>query len=231
MTEITALVTGALRAAFPEIVASFERASGHTVTTTFAGSVGDAPANIPGRLRAGEPYDLVIANAETVDMLIDEGHVRPGSRVDVVHSFVGVVVRAGEPVPDLGSAEAFRRAVEAAPSIALSNAASGQYLLALFDRWGIGEAVRAKRVQGAASPAASVAAGEAALAFGPVSEIRDVEGVTYAGRLPAEVEHVTVVSAGTPTLATNLDAAQALLAYLRSEDSAGPVQASGMEMA
>lgn len=231
MTEIIALVSGAFRAAYPAIVEGFERASGHTVATTFGGSVGDAPTSIPSRLRAGEPFDLVIVNAETLDTLIEEGHVRAGSRVDVARSFVGVVARAGAATPDLGSAASFRRAVEDAPSIALSNSATGQYLLGLFDGWGIGDAMRAKRVQGEASPVASVAAGDAALAFGPVSELITQPGVTYAGRLPTEIEHVTIFSGGTPTLATNLDAASALLTYLTSEDAAGPIEASGMARA
>lgn len=231
MSDLTVLASGAFRAAYPALIEGFERASGHAVTTTFGGSVGDAPTSIPSRLRAGEAFDLVIVNAETLDELTTEGHVRAGSRVDVARSFVGVVVRAGASKPDLGSADAFRRAMVQAPSLALSNSASGLYLLGLFDRWGIGEAMRAKRVQGEGSAVASVASGDAAIAFGPVSELITVSGVDYAGRLPTEIEHVTIFSAGTPTLTANLDAAHALLAYLTSEDAAGAIRANGMETA
>ena len=94
---------------------------------------------------------------------------------------------------------------------------------------GMGEAVRAKRVQGEASPVASVAAGDADVAFGPVSELLTAPGVDYAGRLPDDVQQVTVFAAAIPATARDLAAARSLIAFLASPEAAPAIEASGME--
>jgi molybdate transport system substrate-binding protein len=74
---------------------------------------------------------------------------RPGSRrgrpTDVARIGLGVAVRAGAPRPDIGTSDALKAALLKAHSIAAipASAASAE-LLRVFDRLGIGEAMKAK---------------------------------------------------------------------------------------
>jgi molybdate transport system substrate-binding protein len=90
--------------------------------------MGNAPEAIPNRLARKEPADVVIMVAYALDKLIAEGKVMPGSRVELADSRIGMVVRAGELKPDIGSVEAFKKTLLDAKSVAYSDSASGVYI-------------------------------------------------------------------------------------------------------
>jgi hypothetical protein len=102
--EIRVLSTQATEQAYRELVAQFEKASGHKVTTVFTGTL-DANK----RLAAGETYDLLIMSAPSIEEHIKAGKVVAGSRVDLAKSGVGVGVKAGAPKPDISTTEALKR--------------------------------------------------------------------------------------------------------------------------
>src|SRR5476651_2202898 len=56
--EIKVISTQATEQAYGELVAQFEKTSGHKVTTIFTGTL-----NVQKRLADGEPYDLIIMAA------------------------------------------------------------------------------------------------------------------------------------------------------------------------
>ncbi len=122
----------AFKAAYVELVPQFERESGIEVVSRFVGGV-----DIRKRLREGDDADLVIMAGAGIDELIGEGLIVTGSRVDLVRSKIGVAVKAGAPRPDISSAEALKRALLAANSIAYSSGPSGVYLVKVFERWQI----------------------------------------------------------------------------------------------
>ena len=64
---------------------------------------------------AGEPFDLLITGSTAVDEWVRDGRVAAASRTDLARSGIGVAVRAGAPKSDVGSVDAFRRAVLNAP--------------------------------------------------------------------------------------------------------------------
>src|SRR5438128_1595472 len=115
MTTINVLSSNAIKAAYTEIVPQFERASGHKVMTTWAGT-----NDILKRMQANEIYDLMIMGRPTLNDLIKAGKVVAGSQGDLVTSGIGVAVRAGAPTPDISSGEAVKRAVLAAKSVGYS---------------------------------------------------------------------------------------------------------------
>jgi molybdate transport system substrate-binding protein len=91
-----------------------------------------------------------------VDLLDQRGMTRPGSRMPLAESFIGMVVRAGQPKPDISTIEAMRKTLLAAKSIAYSDSSSGTYL---SDRR-VQEARRRRRdrrqdAQGAGPPSGS----------------------------------------------------------------------------
>ena len=53
------------------------------------------------RAKAGESADLFILATGSVDELIKDGKVVPGSRVDLAKSGMGIAVRAGAPKADI----------------------------------------------------------------------------------------------------------------------------------
>lgn len=135
--EISVLVSAAFTEAYLELVPQFERATRNKLVTANGASMGDAPDSIPSRLQRCERVDVVILAAGALDELIKKGQVLPDSRVDLVRSSIGVVVRAGAPQPDISSVDGLKRTLLQAKSIAHSASASGVYLSTeLFPRLG-----------------------------------------------------------------------------------------------
>lgn len=185
------------------------------------------------RVRAGEPFDLVVLAANAIDQLIDDGHLRAGSRVDLVHSGVAVAVRKGAPHPDIGSADALRSAILCAASIGYSTGPSGVQLGKLFERWGITGQIASRIVQAPPGvPVGSlVAEGEIELGFQQLSELMGLPGVDVIGPLPDEIQIVTTFSAGIPNATRDGDAARALLDFLSSPDNNQIKRDNGMQPA
>jgi|SRR5581483_1639277 len=232
MPEIKVLCSGAFRPAYLELVPSFERSTGHKVVTAWGSSVAGAPTSIPNRLERGEPVDLVIMAGSGLDKLIAAGLIAAGSRVDLAGSGVGVAVRAGAPRPDLTSAETLRRALLSARSVAHSSSASGVYIKGLLERLGVTAALgnRIRQVEG--EPVGRVVArGEAEIGFQQVSELLPVAGIDYVGPLPAEIQEITMFSAGLAAAAKEPDGAKALVGWLTAPAAAPIIRRSGMEPA
>lgn len=222
----------ATRQVLAELAAGFEQQGGCPVTIESVGGVDAAK-----RVQAGEAFDLVILGSDAIDKLIAAGHLQPGSRVDLVRSGVAVAVRAGEPLPDIGSKDAVKQAVLAARSVSFSTGPSGVALAALFERWGIADEIKPRLVQ--APPGVPVgtlvARGEVALGFQQLSELLHVPGITIAGPLPPEIQITTTFSAGLPVGlvpgSAQAQQVQALLAYMTSPQAAEAKRRQGMEPA
>jgi len=104
--EIKVIAAGALRVAMGQLLPEFQKSSGHTVTISY----GPAGA-VMGRVEKGEPADVVITGRAQLATLETQGTVTPGSRVNVAGVGMGVAVRKGAPKPDIGSLDAFKRAL------------------------------------------------------------------------------------------------------------------------
>src|SRR5262245_32632363 len=140
--EIKVLSTQATEEAYKELVAQFEKASGHKVTTTFTGTL-----DVQKRLAAGETYDLVIMAGHDLDGQIKLGKVAPGSRVDLAKSGVGAGVKAGARKPDISTVDTLKQTLLAAKSIGYSTGPSGVYLITMFDKLGVTTEVKPKLKQ------------------------------------------------------------------------------------
>src|SRR5437016_4140300 len=71
--------------------------------------------------------------------------------------------------------------------------------------------------------------GEADLGFQQVSELMHVKGIEYLGPLPAEIQHVTVFSAGLHASAKEPEAAKALVKFFTTPEAAAVIRKTGME--
>src|ERR1700749_1605086 len=161
--EVHVMISGGLSAAYNALVPEFERATGNKVITAYGPSMGTTQNAIPMRLERGEPADVLILVGYALGDLIKKGKVIADSRVDLVNSKIGVAVKAGAPKPDISSADAIKRALLAAKTIAYSDSASGIYVSTeMFDKLGIKDAMKGKARQIPATPVGEIVAkGEA----------------------------------------------------------------------
>lgn len=229
--EIHVMNSGGFTAAYRALTAEFERSTGHTLVTAYGASMGNAPDAIPQRLARGEPADVLIMAAESLDGLVAGGRVAPGSRTDLAESRIGAAVRAGAPRPDISTVDALRRTLLAANSVAYSASASGTYLSGeLFARLGIEDRMRvtARRIM-SERVGTVVARGDAELGFQQISELLPIAGLDLLGPIPAEVQRVTTFSAGLTTAAREPEAARALLRFLASPAAEAAIRASGLD--
>jgi len=227
--EIKVLTAGAMRAVVSAVVADFEKQTGHKVT------IDNAPAGaLSRRIDGGEAVDVAIITVAVVDDLITKGRILPGSRVNLAKVGMGVAVKEGAAVPDIGSVDAFKRALRAAKAVAYSDpkagASSGIYFDRLLDRLGIAEQVRPKaKLKAGGYVAELVASGEAEIAVHQISEIMPVKGVTLIGPLPAEIQNTTIYAGRVGTAARDGAAAKALVDFLAGPAVDPILKSKGMQ--
>ena len=229
--EVRVMISGGLTAAYKALVPEFEHQTGHKVLTAFGPSMGTTVNAIPVRLERGEPADVLIMVGYALGDLVKKGKVIAGTEVDLTRSPIGISVKAGAPKPDISSADAVKRALLAAKSIAYSDSASGVYVSTeMFQKLGIAAEMKDKARQIPAEPVAGVVArGDAEIGFQQISEMLPVPGVDIVGPLPPELQQITVFSAGIATVSKEPEAGKALISFLASPAARDAIIKSGME--
>ena len=223
--EINVISTQATQEAYLELVAQFEKASGHRLKIEY-GSTGPLKAQI----EKGQPFDVAIVGVETIDELLKSGKLASGSRVDIARSGMGIAIRKGAPKPELGTTQAFKQALLKAQTIAYSEGGlTGIYIKGLVERLGIAEELKSKIRSGRG--AEMVGEGKAEIGLTQVSEILPVAGAELAGPLPPEVQQYTVFPAALSAAVIQAEAGQALLKFLKSPGAAKVLKAKGLEPA
>ena len=210
-----------------EIGPEFERATGHKLDLSV-----DLPAPFLKRIRAGEPFDVLISTAGPIDELIAEGKLLKETRAPFARSGIGVEVRKGARKPDISSVEAFKRAVLDAKSVAYLRIGSGAYLHGVFERMGIAESIAAKATRPEGDTVSEmVAAGKVELGMVVSTQILTTPGVEFVGPLPAEIQHYVVFMSAISSSSRAPDAARELLTFLASPRALAVIEAQGMEPA
>lgn len=229
-TRVTlkAISSMATRKVLADLAAACARETAATVTVESVGGVDAAR-----RVLAGEPFDAVFLAADAIDRLVAGGAVVAGSRVDLVRSPMAVAVRAGTPRPDIGSEEALRAAVAAAPRIGYSSGPSGTHLVQLFERWGLAEAIAGRLVQAPPGvPVASlVAGGDVAIGFQQLPELMHFAGIDVVGTLPPGAAFITTFSGAVCAASTQGAAVRAMLASMAAPATAPIKRRHGLEPA
>jgi len=229
--EVRVMISGGLSAAYNALAPEFERQTGNKVLTTYGPSMGTTVNAIPVRLERGEPADVLILVGYALGDLIKQGKVVADSRVDLVKSPIGIAVKSGAPKPDISSADSLKRALLAAKSVAYSDSASGVYVSTeLFQKLGIADQMKDKARKIPATPVAEIVArGDAEIGFQQISEMLPVPGVDIVGPLPADLQKITVFSAGIASVSKEPDAGKALIKFLASPAASAALIKSGLE--
>jgi molybdate transport system substrate-binding protein len=229
--EVRVMISGGLTAAYKALIPEFERTTGNKVITAYGPSMGTTVNAIPVRLARGEPADVLIMVGYALGDLVKQGKVVAGSNVDLVTSAIGIAVKSGAPKPDISSADAVKRALLAAKSVAYSDSASGVYVSTeMFAKLGIADAMKDKARMIPATPVGEIVAkGEADIGLQQIAELRPVAGIDIVGPLPDGLQKITVFSAGIATVSKEPDAGKALIKFLASPAARDAIVQSGME--
>jgi molybdate transport system substrate-binding protein len=224
------LTTGAFKPAAQDIIAAFERQSGHKVTI-----VNDTAGALRQRVMAGEKFDVLVLTQEGLDALVGTKKIDDASITPLAKVGIGVAVALSAPQPNISSVEGFRRTLLAARAVAYmdpgAGASSGIYLARLFQTMGIASEIAKKAVlvRGGLS-AERVTRGEADIALQQASELKLVPTVRFAGYLPDQIQNYTTYSGALSANTAALQAATELLAAF-SDPSADPIlKRRGLEM-
>jgi molybdate transport system substrate-binding protein len=229
--EIKAFISTAIKAATDELLPPFERAAGHTIRASYAPS----GALIP-RFDRGEPVDVFLTDSTAIDELIKRGKV-VADRTDLARTGIEIAVRKGAPKPDVSSAEALKRALLAAKSVGHAAPSGGSitaaHIQGVFRRLGIAAEMAPKVKLAAGGPngrvSVLVSSGEAEIGLQQVSELLSNPEVEVIGMLPAELQQVTIYSAGVTTSAREAEAAKALIKALTAPSAALIYKAKGLD--
>jgi molybdate transport system substrate-binding protein len=226
--EITLIAPGGIRAAVSQMIPDFERKTGNTVKATF-GSGGGTKAQVV----KGDPFDVPVVQVPYEDV-IKSGHVVVASETPLANVSVGLAVRTGAPKPDISTADAVKKLLLGAKSIAYPNAATGAAAGVSFNetlkKLGIADEMKSKITiaQGGAGAMALLAKGEVEYGLTFVSEIITEPGVEAVGPLPRDISTPTFLSAFLSADTKNAEAAKALIAFLSSPEAAAVYKARGM---
>jgi molybdate transport system substrate-binding protein len=229
--EIRVMTSGAFTAAYLELIPRLEALTKKKVVTA-ATSIGTGETSIPNRLRRGEAVDIVIVADPVLLGFIKDGLIKADSHTPVARSAIGMAVRAGAAKPDLSTVDALKRTLLEAKSIAYSASVSGEYLTKeLYQHLGIAEQVmnKSRLIGGGERVGAVIARGEAEVGFQQISELLPVPGIAHITPLPAEVQKVSVFSAGVSQTTSDADLARAVIQFLVSSDAAATISKSGLE--
>jgi molybdate transport system substrate-binding protein len=231
--EINAFISTAIKAATDELLPPFERANGHTIRASYAPS----GALIP-RFDGGEPVDIFLTDSAAIDELIKQGKIVAG-RTDLARTGIGIAVRKGAPKPDVSSPETLRRTLLAAKTVGHAAPAGGSitaaHIQGVFQRLGIAAEVTPKVKLATGGPngrvSVLVSSGEAEIGLQQVSELMSNPEVEVIGMLPAELQQITIYSAGVTANAKEAEAAKALIKALTAPSAAPIYKAKGLDPA
>jgi molybdate transport system substrate-binding protein len=215
MAKLKVLCARSMNVAVDALATRFARESGHATDIMF-GTVGALAA----KLAAGEPADVLILGAPAIAKMADDGGLIAGSDRPVAQTSIGMCIRDGAAAPDISTPDAFRRTLEDARVIALSDPAvggsAGTYLVGLWERMGLTDAIDRKATlqKSGAEVARRVAEGSADLGLTLIGEIVTVPGAQVVGKLPPPLGLDTVYAAGVPAASSEPAAAKAFIAAL-----------------
>ena len=215
-----------MRHVLAELAAAYEKQSGTTIAITAMGGVDAAR-----RVEAADPFDFVVLATDAIERLARSGCVDAASRTDLARSGVALAIPAGAVQPDISNESAVRDAVMRARRVGYSTGPSGQYLLRLFERWGIADAIASRIVQAAPGVAVGtlLARGEIDVGFQQLSELVHVPGIDVVGPLPPEIQLMTTFSGAVCVVSKQHAATVTFLSFLASPTADPAKRREGME--
>ena len=228
--DIRVLGADTAQNAVRSLAADFAKETGDHVILTVG-----APAVVAQKIKDGEAFDAVIVAEPVMDALDQDGTVNPESRVRLANAGIAVAVRAGAPVPDLSTPEAFKQALLAAKSVVYGDPMppnrSGEMAEKVLAEAGILDALKPK-LRIVADPAAGqelIAKGEVEMGLYNAGEIAGRKGLTLAGPVPPALQVSTTYEGALMSEGAVPEAARAFIRFLASPDARAKWLAARLE--
>jgi len=227
--EIKVLSANVFTGVLDGVFSDFERSSGHKVVFEYV-----TAGKVRERVQAD---DVAIATRAILEDLEKRHKIAGGTTLNLARSAVAFVVRKGADKPDVGSVDAFRRALLAVNSISYPDPARGGATGILFTtivkNLDLVEEMKAKAKFPPPGHFAVelVANGEADAAIAQPMEALLQPGVEIAGLLPGELQSPAnfTFAAGVMTRTSEPDAARSLIGYLTGPSVQSVLKSKGME--
>jgi molybdate transport system substrate-binding protein len=228
--EVKVMSTVALTPAFGELTQKYQ-SGGNQLNVVF-GTI----ASLKKRIDAGETADVLILSRPVLDDLQSQSKVVQGSIANIGKSYVAVGIRAGAPVPDIGTVEKLKAVLLATKSVSYADpakgGASGVYFVKVLDRLGIADQMKSKAVLVPGAEAGEmVAKGEAEMGVAQASELAAVPGIKVVGPLPGDLNSEIVFAAGIGSTSADPAAAKSLIELLTGPVGAAILKSRGMDPA
>jgi molybdate transport system substrate-binding protein len=223
--ELKVLAGGSLSGPLNELGPQFERASGHKLVIHF-----DSTPNLV-KLATSAPFDLGVVPVDVFKNAEAKARFAPGPTTDIARVGYGIAVRAGAPKPDVSTPDALKKTLLDVQSVAyLPASAAGAYVSSVFERLGIGEAMKAKTKPQTATGdiAKAVAKGDAELGVFLINVLMAPD-VEIAGPFPAELQNDLVFTSALAADTKEAEAAKAFITYLKTPAAVAVMKAKGME--
>ncbi len=231
MARLKVMCARSMHLAVGALGRDFAQATGHELEFDF-GTVGA----LQTKLDAGETADVLVLSQAMIGKLEAAGRLAAGSRADVARTFIAVCIRQGAPMPEIATPEAFKRTLEAARTVAMSDPAVGGsaavYVPTVFERLGIAETMAPKSLlqQNGVEVARRVVEGNADLGLTLSGEVASVEGAAIAGPIPPPYGQDTTYTAGVSAGSAAQDAGRAFVAALTARAARETWRKSGFEV-
>jgi len=227
--ELKILSAGAVKPGLTKVIDAFQRDSGNRVQVSFA----TAPA-IVKQIGESAKVDVLIAPPGVLEQLVKSGKYAARKAVTLGRIGIGVLVRNGQPLPQIATTKDFKESLLSAQSVIYNQASTGTYLEMLFESLGISTAIREKstRYPDFAAVLDHVSKNEGrAVGLGATTVIIENEnrGVRFAGPLPAEIQNYTTYVAALIAESEAKEVAQQFMRYLASPTAKVLLTAAGIQ--
>lgn len=230
--EIRVLTPGGAAPGVKPLAEEFSSQNGTAVVVTSG-----PPSAVRERILAGEQFDVLVQAVPAMAETAQSGALAAGSRLALARGGIGVVVRAGAPVPDVSTVEGFKRALLAAPRVVYGDPAqanaSGELIVRILAAAGILNAVAPKVVRFTEIVPGNemVARGEADIGLFNMTAIPYSVGVQLAGPVPGPLQLYTSYEGAVLAGAAAPESALALLKFMASDGARKTWTMAGFETA
>jgi molybdate transport system substrate-binding protein len=229
-TEVSLLAPNPFRRTLAKVTGGFEPRTGYKLNVTLGRGMGTRE-----QIAQGERFDVSILLPPYPEALAS-GHIDPASATVLARMVLAVGVRKGAARPDVSSADALRRTLRAARTIAVVDpdiGSDGAATRAALQRLGVLDEISGKsRIARTASAAAELVGKDAAeICIFYRNEMGVNPNVDVVGTLPAEFAPPTDVVAFISTHARDARAARALVDCLASPDAEAAYEKDGLLLA
>jgi molybdate transport system substrate-binding protein len=227
---VRVLATGVFATTLQSLTQPFESATGYKIQASIANA-----GEVASRVATGEDADIVMTSSTGIKTLARQNALA-SNEIVVGKMRLGVAVQSGAAMQDLTSAEAFRKLLLSAATIAYidpnGGGTSGPFFEQMFASLGVADAVHAKAVlcKTGSEIVRAVASGKASIGMTQASEIIGGGGVAFAGYLPEALNLTTVYAASITTRSNNPKGASAFLEFIAGPTASDHFRRAGWDI-